>query len=202
MLLPAATAVNTDICYCLCGAIDFLAMATGVTKEFRGQALLISFACGRAHENTRPRAFRNYRHLQFDLVLSGMDGTRCAGVRMPRVVADRLWELHLSVYQPCGGTDRRTAVHVGSIRMGDRGHRITSRPVSRSSAHVGPASDSRSTARGGRRNMSSHGSAGRETTGAVAPVSLNWCRERDSNPHGLPRRILSPLRLPFRHPGR
>lgn len=29
-----------------------------------------------------------------------------------------------------------------------------------------------------------------------------WCRERDSNPHGLPRRILSAMRLPFRHPGR
>ena len=29
-----------------------------------------------------------------------------------------------------------------------------------------------------------------------------WCREGDSNPHGLiTRRILSPLRLPFRHPG-
>jgi hypothetical protein len=28
-----------------------------------------------------------------------------------------------------------------------------------------------------------------------------WCRERDSNPHGLPRSILSRLRLPFRHLG-
>jgi hypothetical protein len=29
-----------------------------------------------------------------------------------------------------------------------------------------------------------------------------WCRGRDSNPHGLlGQRILSPLRLPFRHPG-
>ena len=27
------------------------------------------------------------------------------------------------------------------------------------------------------------------------------CRERDSNPQGFLRRILSPLRLPFRHPG-
>ena len=27
------------------------------------------------------------------------------------------------------------------------------------------------------------------------------CREGDSNPHGLPRRILSAMRLPFRHPG-
>ena len=30
-----------------------------------------------------------------------------------------------------------------------------------------------------------------------------WCRGRDSNPHGLlGQRILSPLRLPFRHPGK
>ena len=29
-----------------------------------------------------------------------------------------------------------------------------------------------------------------------------WCRGRDSNPHDLlGQRILSPLRLPFRHPG-
>jgi hypothetical protein len=32
-------------------------------------------------------------------------------------------------------------------------------------------------------------------------LALGQCRERDSNPHELPRRILSPLRLPFRHPG-
>ena len=32
---------------------------------------------------------------------------------------------------------------------------------------------------------------------------FNWCRGRDSNPHeGLPQGILSPPRLPFRHPGR
>lgn len=30
---------------------------------------------------------------------------------------------------------------------------------------------------------------------------IPWCPGRDSNPHGLPRRILSPLRLPFRHLG-
>jgi hypothetical protein len=30
-----------------------------------------------------------------------------------------------------------------------------------------------------------------------------WCRRRDSNSHkGLPRRILNPLRLPFRHFGK
>ena len=29
-----------------------------------------------------------------------------------------------------------------------------------------------------------------------------WCRRGDSNPHGLPRRILSALRMPFRHSGR
>ena len=29
-----------------------------------------------------------------------------------------------------------------------------------------------------------------------------WCPGRDSNPHDLHRGILSPLRLPFRHPGR
>lgn len=32
-------------------------------------------------------------------------------------------------------------------------------------------------------------------------VFVLWCREGDSNPHGLPRRILSAMRLPFRHPG-
>ncbi len=30
----------------------------------------------------------------------------------------------------------------------------------------------------------------------------NWCRGRDSNPHGSPHAILSRARLPFRHPGR
>jgi hypothetical protein len=30
----------------------------------------------------------------------------------------------------------------------------------------------------------------------------DWCRGRDSNPHALnEQRILSPSRLPFRHPG-
>ncbi len=28
-----------------------------------------------------------------------------------------------------------------------------------------------------------------------------WCRRGDSNPHGVTRRILSALRLPFRHSG-
>ncbi len=32
-------------------------------------------------------------------------------------------------------------------------------------------------------------------------VQSSWCRGRDSNPQGSLRRILSPLRLPFRHPG-
>lgn len=32
--------------------------------------------------------------------------------------------------------------------------------------------------------------------------SMDWCRERDSNPHwGMPKRFLRPPRLPFRHPG-
>lgn len=31
-------------------------------------------------------------------------------------------------------------------------------------------------------------------------LKIIWWPGRDSNPHELPRRILSPLRLPFRHP--
>lgn len=48
---------------------------------------------------------------------------------------------------------------------------------------------------------SSRGRAGGVST-SMFGRGVHWCRERDSNPHeGLPRRILSALRLPFRHPG-
>ncbi len=30
-------------------------------------------------------------------------------------------------------------------------------------------------------------------------LRFQWWARRESNPHGFPRRILSPLRLPFRH---
>ena len=37
--------------------------------------------------------------------------------------------------------------------------------------------------------------------GLLVSISDARCRERDSNPHEFPRRILSAMRLPFRHPG-
>ena len=36
---------------------------------------------------------------------------------------------------------------------------------------------------------------------ASKPLGRNWCPRWDSNPHEFPRRILSAVRLPFRHSG-
>ena len=41
-----------------------------------------------------------------------------------------------------------------------------------------------------------------DRSGTDRKLLESWCRGRDSNPHDLlGQRILSPLRLPFRHPG-
>ncbi len=42
---------------------------------------------------------------------------------------------------------------------------------------------------------------GRATSAAGASAEKGWCPRRDSNSHTLRRRILNPLRLPFRHSG-
>ena len=42
-------------------------------------------------------------------------------------------------------------------------------------------------------------SEGREGQGSLTWVVSDWCERGELNPHGLPRQILSLMRLPFRH---